>query len=229
MNDFSRLASAWLGTQERIYPLIKRLFDLVVSLVTFILLSPLLILISVVIKLDSPGPSLFRQTRIGKGGKPFTCYKFRTMVDNADQTIYEQFIKEVMHNEPNSDKDSKDVPFRMKIGWKDSRITRIGRFLRVTSIDELPQLFNVLKGEMSIVGPRPEVPLAVEGYTEYERRRLEVLPGITGLWQISGRSNLTVRQMFVLDVSYVDHRSLWLDLKIFLKTIPVVIARKGTG
>jgi len=229
MDNISSFASARLRNQGRIYPLIKRLFDFMVSLVALILLSPILILIAVVIRLDSPGPSIFRQTRIGKGGKPFTCYKLRTMTDNADQTVYEQFIKDVMHSESSSNTDSKDVPFRMKTGWNDPRITRVGRFLRVTSLDELPQLFNVLKGDMSLVGPRPDMPLSVEGYTESERRRLEVLPGITGLWQTSGRADLTVRQMFELDVRYVDQRSLWLDLKIFLKTIPVVIGRKGAG
>ena len=229
MDTVSSSASVRLRTQGRIYPLIKRLFDFVVSLISLILLTPLLILIAIVIRLDSPGPSIFRQTRIGKGDKPFTCYKFRTMTDDADQTVYEQFIKDVMHSEPSSDNDSKDVPFRLKTGWNDPRITRVGRFLRVASLDELPQLFNVLKGEMSLVGPRPDMPLSVEGYTEFERQRLKVLPGITGLWQISGRADLTVRQMFELDARYVNQQSLWLDLKIFLKTIPVVISRKGAG
>ena len=229
MDTVSSSASVRLRTKRRIYPLIKRLFDFVVSLISLILLTPLLILIAIVIRLDSPGPSIFRQTRIGKGDKPFTCYKFRTMTDDADQTVYEQFIKDVMHSEPSSDNDSKDVPFRLKTGWNDPRITRVGRFLRVASLDELPQLFNVLKGEMSLVGPRPDMPLSVEGYTKDERRRLEVLPGITGLWQISGRADLTVRQMFELDARYVNQQSLWLDLKIFLKTIPVVISRKGAG
>jgi len=229
MDTVSSSASVRLRTKRRIYPLIKRLFDFVVSLISLILLTPLLILIAIVIRLDSPGPSIFRQTRIGKGDKPFTCYKFRTMTDDADQTVYEQFIKDVMHSEPSSDNDSKDVPFRLKTGWNDPRITRVGRFLRVASLDELPQLFNVLKGEMSLVGPRPDMPLSVEGYTEFERQRLKVLPGITGLWQISGRADLTVRQMFELDARYVNQQSLWLDLKIFLKTIPVVISRKGAG
>ena len=229
MDTVSSSASVRLRTKRRIYPLIKRLFDFVVSLISLILLTPLLILIAIVIRLDSPGPSIFRQTRIGKGNKPFTCYKFRTMTDDADQTVYEQFIKDVMHRDPSSGNDSKDVPFRLKTGWNDPRITRVGRFLRVASLDELPQLFNVLKGEMSLVGPRPDMPLSVEGYTKDERRRLEVLPGITGLWQTSGRADLTVRQMFELDARYVDQQSLWLDLKIFLKTIPVVISRKGAG
>jgi len=229
MDTISNSASVRLHIQGRIYFLIKRLFDFVVSLVALILLTPLLILIAVVIMLNSPGPFIFRQTRIGKGGTPFTCYKFRTMTDGADQTVYEQFIKDVMHSVPGSDKDSKDVPFRLKTGWVDSRITRSGRWLRITSLDELPQLFNVLRGEMSIIGPRPDMPLSVEGYTEFERRRLEVLPGITGLWQVSGRANLTVRQMFELDVRYVEEKSLWLDLEIFLKTIPAVLRRDGAG
>lgn len=216
--------------RRRVYIVIKRIFDLVSSIVALVVLAPLFLVIAVMIRLDSPGPAFFCQPRIGRGGKPFTCYKFRSMLHNADQTVYEQFLKEVMYNGSDvSYGDSKDVPFRLKAGWMDTRITRVGRWLRITSLDELPQLFNVLRGEMSIVGPRPDVPLSVEGYTEFERIRLEVLPGITGLWQVSGRANLTVRQMFEMDVRYVDQQSLWLDLKIFLKTIPVVISRKGAS
>jgi lipopolysaccharide/colanic/teichoic acid biosynthesis glycosyltransferase len=210
--------------------MIKRLFDLVFSIVALVVSAPLILVIAVMIRLDSPGPTFFRQPRIGRGGRPFTCYKFRSMEHNADQTVYEQFLKEVMHNGSDGfNGDSKDVPFRLKAGWVDNRITRVGGWLRITSLDELPQLFNVLRGEMSIIGPRPDVPLSVEGYTEIEQRRLEVLPGMTGLWQVSGRANLTVRQMFELDVRYVDEISPWLDFQIFIKTIPAVLRRDGAG
>jgi lipopolysaccharide/colanic/teichoic acid biosynthesis glycosyltransferase len=214
----------------RVYMVIKRLFDRVFSIAALVVLVPLFLVIAVMIRVDSPGPIFFCQPRIGKGGKPFKCYKFRSMVHNADQTVYEQFLKEVMHNGSDVSKgDSKDVPFRLKAGWVDNRITRVGHWLRITSMDELPQLFNVIKSEMSIIGPRPDVPLSVEGYTEIERRRLEVLPGITGLWQVSGRANLTVRQMFELDARYVEEQSLWLDFQILMKTFPAVLRRDGAG
>jgi exopolysaccharide biosynthesis polyprenyl glycosylphosphotransferase len=215
-----------MQARQLLYSGFKRLFDLLLSLVALIFLAPLFSAIALAIKLDSKGPIVFRQTRIGRGGKEFTCYKFRSMVHNADQSAYERFLKEVMHSDSDS---AKDQPFRLKNGQDDPRITRVGRWLRNTSLDELPQLFNVLKGEMSIVGPRPDMPLSVEGYTDFESQRLQVLPGITGLWQVSGRADTTVRQMFELDAKYVTECSLWMDLKILLKTIPVVISRKGAG
>jgi lipopolysaccharide/colanic/teichoic acid biosynthesis glycosyltransferase len=210
------------------YTCLKRLMDLLVSLAATIILLPVFIIIAIAIKIDSPGPVFFKQTRIGKGGKPFICYKFRSMVHNADQSVYEEFLKDVMHGDADGPK-GEGVSFQLKSGWVDPRITKVGRLLRKTSMDEFAQMINVFKGDMSWVGPRPDMPLSVAGYTDFERKRLDVLPGISGLWQISGRASLTLRQMFELDAKYVDECSLWLDIVILFKTIPAVIRRDGAA
>lgn len=192
----------------------KRAGDIVFSLAGLILLSPLLLLISVAIKLDSPGPVLFKQIRVGRGGRRFVFYKFRSMRQGAEEERPQL-----------SDLDEVVGPtFKLR---HDPRCTRLGRFLRRTSLDELPQLYNVLRGEMSLVGPRPAIPLEVEQYQEWHRKRLEVSPGITGLWQVSGRSRLTFDEMCLLDIYYLENWSPLLDLKIALKTVPAVLA--GTG
>jgi exopolysaccharide biosynthesis polyprenyl glycosylphosphotransferase len=192
----------------------KRASDLVVSLVGLIFLSPLLLLISVAIKLDSSGPALFKQVRVGKGGRRFVCYKFRSMRQGAEEERPEL-----------ADRDEAMGPtFKIR---HDPRCTRVGRLLRRTSLDELPQFYNVLRGEMSLVGPRPAIPSEVEQYQEWHRKRLEVSPGITGLWQVSGRSQLTFDEMCLLDIYYLENWTPLLDLKIALKTAPAVLA--GTG
>jgi exopolysaccharide biosynthesis polyprenyl glycosylphosphotransferase len=193
---------------------IKRGLDLAVALVGLVILSPLFLLIAALIKLDSPGPVVFSQTRIGKGGKPFTCYKFRTMRVGAEEE------KEVL-----SDLNEAQGPlFKIR---NDPRMTWMGRFLRRTSLDELPQLVNILKGEMSLVGPRPPVPEEVSQYMEWHKKRLETWPGLTGLWQVSGRSNLTFDEMCLLDIYYIENWSPALDTKIFLQTIPTIIFGNG--
>jgi exopolysaccharide biosynthesis polyprenyl glycosylphosphotransferase len=192
----------------------KRAIDLVVSLVGSIFLSPLLLLISAAIKLDSPGPVLFKQVRVGKGGRRFVFYKFRSMRHGAEEERPQL-----------ADQDEVVGPtFKIR---HDPRCTRLGRFLRRTSLDELPQLYNVLRGEMSLVGPRPAIPSEVERYQEWHRKRLEVSPGMTGLWQVSGRSQLTFDEMCLLDIYYLENWSPLLDLKIALKTAPAALA--GTG
>ena len=192
----------------------KRAGDLVVSLAGLILLSPLMLLISAAIKLDSPGPILFKQIRVGKGGRRFVFYKFRSMHQGAEEERPQL-----------TDRDEVVGPtFKIR---HDPRCTRVGRFLRRTSLDELPQLYNVLRGEMSLVGPRPAIPLEVEQYQEWHRKRLEIWPGITGLWQVSGRSQLTFDEMCLLDIYYLENWSPLLDLKIALKTIPAVLAGRG--
>jgi len=211
----------------KIHLLIKRLMDVALSLVALIILIPFFFLVALAIKTDSLGSVIFHQIRIGKNGKPFVCYKFRSMFENADQSVYTQFLKEVMHN--NDEQKGLNHSFRVKNGKADSRVTRLGRIIRSTSIDELPQLINVLTGDMSLVGPRPDMPLSVDGYSEFERKRLLVKPGMTGLWQVSGRARLTVRQMFELDNRYVDNFSIWLDIKILLNTLPAVIRRDGAA
>lgn len=193
---------------------VKRAFDLAASLILLVLAVPLWLLIALAIKLDSQGPVLFRQVRLGKGGKPFIAYKFRSMKVGAEEEIARL-----------SALNEADGPiFKMK---RDPRHTRVGRLLRRSSLDELPQLLNVIRGEMSLVGPRPPLPSEVEQYEPWHRKRLEVAPGMTGLWQVSGRSELPFDEMVLLDVYYVENWSLALDFTILLRTIPAVISGSG--
>lgn len=193
---------------------LKRASDIVLSLLGIIIISPILLIVALFIKLDSKGPVFIHQKRIGKNGAPFHMHKFRSMVNNAEE-LKEQLEK---YNEA-------DGPaFKMK---NDPRITWVGRFIRKFSIDELPQLFNVLKGEMSLIGPRPPLPNEVEQYSDFQWRRLDIRPGITGLWQVSGRSDITFDEWVKLDLYYIEKWSISLELKILLKTIPVVL--KGEG
>ncbi len=192
----------------------KRAMDFTVALVGLMVLSPLMLLIALAIKLDSPGPVLFRQIRVGKGGRHFVLYKFRSMNKGAEEE--KQKLAEL---------DEAEGPiFKIR---HDPRCTRVGRFLRRTSLDELPQLYNVLRGEMSLVGPRPPLPSEVEQYEEWHKKRLEISPGMTGLWQVSGRSDLTFDEMALLDIYYQEQWSPALDIEICLRTIPTIIF--GTG
>ncbi|MDM8566198.1 exopolysaccharide biosynthesis polyprenyl glycosylphosphotransferase [Candidatus Halobeggiatoa sp. HSG11] len=195
--------------------LAKRLFDIVVSSVLLLLFLPFFLLVALLIRLESPGPVLFSQIRVGRWGSLFTFWKFRSMYIDAEA----RKAKLDMENEMQG-----GVLFKMK---HDPRITRIGRFIRKASIDELPQLWNVLKGDMSLVGPRPPLPTEVDQYSFADRRRLEVIPGITCIWQISGRSDIPFKQQVELDVAYIESQSFWQDLKILLKTIPAVILGRG--
>jgi len=193
----------------------KRLMDIVVSMGMLILLSPLLTLTALIIKLTDFGPVFFNQTRIGKYGKEFTAYKFRSMRVGADREV-EQVV-EMSHHE-------NSLSYKVK---KDPRVTWFGRFIRKTSIDELPQLWNVLKGEMSLVGPRPHVHREVDQYTLRDRKRLDVVPGITCIWQISGRADIAFPEQLELDLAYIESQSSWTDIKILFKTIPAVLTAKG--
>ena len=194
--------------------LIRRGIDIVGAVAGLVLGAPLLALIALAIRLDSPGSILFRQTRVGAGGKLFEMYKFRSMREGAEVELEQ--LREL--NEA-------DGPmFKIQ---DDPRLTRVGRFLRHTSLDELPQFWNVLRGEMGLVGPRPPLPAEVSGYMEWHKRRLEVRPGMTGLWQISGRSLLSFDEMVLLDIYYIENWSLWLDFKILLRTIPKVLFGDG--
>ncbi len=193
---------------------LKRAVDLMICVLGMIVLSPIWLLISVAIKLDSPGPVFFRQERIGRHGKPFIVYKFRSMYQDAEARV-EQLRAQ---NEA-------DGPlFKIR---DDPRRTRVGRFIRRTSLDELPQLINILRGEMSVVGPRPGLQSEVEQYQPWHRKRLEVQPGLTGLWQVSGRSNLTFDEMVMLDIYYAENWSLGLDFRLILRTIPQFIFGNG--
>ena len=194
--------------------MIKRVMDLFIALFTLILVLPVILAVSLLIKATSPGPVFFKQKRVGYNGRLFTLWKFRTMVVNADALKEELQCKNEM-----------DGPvFKMK---NDPRVTPVGRFLRKTSLDELPQLWNVLQGDMSLVGPRPPVPCEVEQYILGDRRRLSMKPGITGVWQVCGRNSIPFDQWMEMDRRYIDEWSLWLDLKILAKTVPAVF--RGTG
>jgi len=207
---------------------VKRIFDLMAASVGLVILSPLMALIAIVIKLDSPGPVLFRQTRVGKGGRTFTFYKFRSMVYNADARVHQEYYHKLIHGQAEMYSDGSQDGGVLKM-VNDDRITRVGRFLRKSSLDELPQLINVIKGEMSLVGPRPPIPYEVEEYNEWHKRRLEAVPGITGLWQVRGRSRVSFDEMIQMDIEYIERQSLWLDLKILLLTPQAVLSGKGAG
>jgi exopolysaccharide biosynthesis polyprenyl glycosylphosphotransferase len=207
---------AMLSNASIVYLAAKRAFDIVASLVCILLLLPIWIFIMVSIKLDSPGPIFFVQERNGYKGRLFRMYKFRSMIADAEQSL--AFLTD--RNEASGHM------FKMR---KDPRVTRIGRFIRRTSIDEFPQLLNVLKGDMSIVGPRPPLPREVVKYEAWHNLRLSVKPGITGLWQISGRNELGFEDMCRLDLKYIRERGFIYDLKIILKTIPVVFKYRGAS
>jgi Undecaprenyl-phosphate glucose phosphotransferase len=194
--------------------LFKRLIDIVGSSFLIFLLSPFFLMVGIWIKLDSRGPVFFRQTRLGINGKPFRMFKFRSMIADAEN------LKDKL-----TALNEADGPlFKIK---DDPRVTRVGRFLRRTSLDELPQLFNVFLGDMSLVGPRPPLPEETEDYNDWHRKRLEVPQGMTGLWQVSGRSSLSFEEMVALDVYYIENWTFWLDFKIILKTLPIVLLRRG--
>lgn len=197
-----------------LYFICKRGIDIMASLAGLFLLAPLFIVLAVLIKLEDPrGAVFFSQIRIGKDEKPFRMYKFRSMVSNA-----EELLQDLLHQNEIS-----GAMFKMK---EDPRITRIGRIIRKTSIDELPQLFNVLKGDMSLVGPRPPLPREVEEYTDYDKLRLTVTPGCTGLWQVSGRNELSFAEMVQLDLEYIESQTAWFDTKILFKTFRVLFGSK---
>lgn len=204
----------WLVVISGTY-LLKRLFDIVLASLLLVLSSPLTLAVALLIRLDSPGPVLFCQVRVGRWGRLFPMWKFRTMYVDAEQRLAILHT----HNEM-----AGGVTFKMR---RDPRITRVGRFLRRSSIDEVPQLWNVLLGHMSLVGPRPALPHEVDKYSLEDRRRLEVIPGITCLWQISGRSELPFPKQVKLDVQYIESHSLWQDIKILLKTVPAVFLGRG--
>nr|WP_238537544.1 sugar transferase [Sporolactobacillus vineae] len=197
-------------TQDEVYLFTKRVMDICGALLGLLILSPLFLLISILIKLDDPAGSVFfKQIRLGENGRIFTIYKFRSMVHQAEDLLGALIEKN----------ETSGPMFKMK---NDPRVTRFGRFLRKTSLDEFPQLVNVLKGEMSLVGPRPPLPREVADYTDYDRQRLLVRPGCTGLWQVEGRSSVGFASMVKLDIEYINRRGILLDLKIILKTILII-------
>jgi lipopolysaccharide/colanic/teichoic acid biosynthesis glycosyltransferase len=201
--------------------------DVLLASVLLIVLSPLMLFVMLLIKLDSPGRPIFRQQRMGydrrtRRQRPFTILKFRSMVKNCDESVHRSFVQRWVRGDVDPEKDAAKLT-------EDQRVTRVGRVLRRTSLDELPQLWNVLRGDMSLVGPRPVPLYEVEAYKRWHRKRLEVTPGITGLWQVEGRGRATVDEMARLDIEYINRQSLWLDLKILLLTIRAVISGRGAA
>lgn len=253
--------------QRWLYFASKRVLDVLVAALALILLAPVMLVIALLVRLDSPGPALFRQERVGGGGRDdqrevwenhtFTFYKFRSMEDDADVDIHRAFVKAFIHDDresmdvvqhrcdnpvtessrtfaqafvgnngkQTSTPESEDGQINKLVD--DPRVTRFGKFLRKTSLDELPQLWNVLKGDMSLVGPRPPIPYEVEEYEPWHLRRLEARPGVTGLWQTMARSSVDFDEMVRLDIQYLEHQSFWLDLEILLRT-PLAVLR-GDG
>lgn len=199
------------------YLFVKRMIDIVASLCGLILLSPIFLIVAIIIKIEDPkGKVFFKQVRNGKYPKTFKMYKFRSMLHNA-----EDLLKDLM------DKNEQTGPV-FKI-TNDPRITKVGRFIRKTSIDELPQLINVLKGDMSLVGPRPPIPSEVEQYNKYQMQRLLVKPGLTCIWQVSGRNNIGFDEWVEMDLEYIQNRSLWLDIKLIFKTIGVLFGDENAS
>ena len=210
-----RLRSYILSLRFVWLPLRKRIMDYLLASIALILLSPLMTMVAVLIKLDSKGPVFFKQQRVGHNGICFNMWKFRSMSVDAETRKEELLAENEMDN---------GVLFKMK---KDPRITRVGRIIRKTSIDELPQLFNILLGEMSLVGPRPPLPNEVAEYRRSDYQRLDALPGITCKWQVSGRSDIPFEQQVEMDIDYIEHQSLWNDIVLLMKTIPAVIFARG--
>ncbi len=199
---------------------LKRIFDVVFAIIGLIILSPVMVTIAVLVKLSSPGPVLYKQKRIGLYGREFDFYKFRSMkpVDGEDEERKKKMI-EFMKKGQTGGKDLKVV--------NENRITWIGRIIRKTSLDELPQLFNVIKGDMSLVGPRPCLPYEFENYTDWQKRRVNVMPGCTGVWQVWGRSKVSFDDSVVMDIYYINNMSPWLDLQLIFQTIPVMLFSRG--
>lgn len=204
----------YYADDKKAYNVVKRIFDVVVSVICLILFFWVYLLIALAIKIDDGGPVFYVSNRVGKFGKEFKFYKFRSMRPDA-----EEILKDIKDQN-----EAEGELFKIK---NDPRITRVGRFIRRTSLDELPQIFNIIKGDMSIVGPRPPLPCEVENYSDYAMRRLSVIGGLTCYWQINGRSNIDFDGMVEYDFKYIKERSMWTDLKIIFKTIPAVL--KGDG
>ncbi|MCM3786679.1 sugar transferase [Neobacillus mesonae] len=211
---YNATANLEVRNADKTYLILKRFTDIAGSFFGLLVLAPLFVIIGILIKIDDPkGPVFFKQLRVGKNEKQFYMYKFRSMVHNAEELLDELLTKNEV----------KGAMFKMK---QDPRVTRIGRFIRKTSLDELPQLWNVLKGDMSMVGPRPPLPREVVNYSLYDKQRLLVTPGCTGLWQVSGRSNIGFRQMVEMDMEYINNRNFWYDIKLILLTVRLLFGSK---
>jgi lipopolysaccharide/colanic/teichoic acid biosynthesis glycosyltransferase len=242
VNSQQEIVRSWVGRtaplladqSSELYFIGKRVTDFFLGGMMLVILTPLLVVIALLIRLESPGPALFVQERVGSRRRRsrghvewevrmFRCYKFRSMVASADPALHQAYIRSFAQTKT-SDPKTAGTTFKLQ---RDPRVTRVGRLLRKTSLDELPQLFNVLKGEMSLVGPRPVPDYEVAEYQEQHFERLAALPGITGFWQVMGRSKVTFEEMIRMDIEYVCARSLWLDFKILISTISAVLSGRG--
>ncbi len=206
---------------------VKRAFDLILTFGILLFIWPIMLVIAVAIRLDSPGPILFMQDRAGEHGRIFKVMKFRSMRVNADASIHREHVaKLIRENTSLESSDGQSATLKLTV---DPRITRMGHFIRKTSLDELPQFFNVLRGEMSLVGPRPPIPYEVELYKEWHKRRLDAIPGITGIWQVNGRNRVSFDEMVRMDIGYIENQSIWLDLKLILLTPIAIYSGRGAG
>jgi lipopolysaccharide/colanic/teichoic acid biosynthesis glycosyltransferase len=204
--------------------LARRALDVSVAGTVLLLMVPVIALAALAVRMSSPGPVLFRQRRLGRHMQPFTVLKFRTMRADADSALHRDYVRSLIGTQP-----PEDAPENLYKLVIDPRVTRVGRFLRSWSLDEVPQLWNVLRGEMSLVGPRPVIEYEVEQYPDWYLRRFAVKPGLTGLWQVSGRNEKTYEEMVRYDIEYAERRSLWLDLRILARTALVVMRRQGVA
>ena len=218
--------TAQVVEQPRAVNVLRRCFDLAVSLALILLLSPLLIGVALAVRLDSRGSALFRQRRVGYREEEFTLFKFRSMRVDADPRGHQEYVTALIKGESANREDGRENLYKLAV---DNRITPVGRWIRRWSLDELPQLFNVVRGDMTLVGPRPAIPYEVSEYPAWYRERFSVKPGLTGYWQVSGRNERTYEEMVRLDIEYAERRSLGLDLLILLKTPWVVLSRKGAA
>jgi lipopolysaccharide/colanic/teichoic acid biosynthesis glycosyltransferase len=224
-HTFNDLAIPRTTRATRTYLVSKRAVDLVLACTALILFSPVLAVLAYLIRRDSAGPALFRQTRIGRFGKPFTCYKFRTMFVDASEQAHRAYIEAYSKGQVGP-ANNPDAPYKIE---RDPRITPLGHFLRRSSLDELPQLLNVIKGDMSLVGPRPDVAYSVALYKDWHKLRLATQPGLTGLWQIRGRGRVAFEEGMRLDCEYVQRQCLRLDIEILLQTVPAVLSMRGAA
>ncbi len=204
----------------------KRFLDIVFTLLILLPLCLVIIVVAVLIRLDSKGPIFYRQKRVGLRGAEFNMYKFRSMYVKNDDSVHRDAIVKYMNGQEMNVGTVVAIKFQFKLS-DDPRVTRVGRFIRKTSIDELPQFFNILRGEMTLVGPRPPLPYEVELYTPHNWLRLSGKPGLTGIWQVYGRSRVTFQDMVEMDIDYLQHQSLWEDLKLIALTVPVMIRGRG--
>jgi lipopolysaccharide/colanic/teichoic acid biosynthesis glycosyltransferase len=209
---------------RRLHYWLKDVLDLIIGVVTLVVFSPVLLIVALAVKLDSPGPAIFKQKRIGKDGSEFTVWKFRSMYVNADDRPHREALKKLVEGEPATNANGQGF-FKPT---DDPRITRLGKFLRATGLDELPQVVNILRREMSVVGPRPAIAYELDLYKEWHHRRLAVRPGVTGLWQVKRHDTQNFDDVMRLDLEYIDSFSIWLDLKIILLTFPMILFRRWT-